>query len=351
MPNNRYYLGANDEHGVNPPTDGKRTPVMPYLNRRIYENEFNAAAKNDFIEAALRNDFRIYDVKPEQQDVSISTRVRRTNAQGLTLVLTFAYNAFGSGNTFNSVNGFETFYSLKNPDPDDSRALAEDIFDALEQGTSQKPRQVGTLDIGMLSSVNCPAALIEAGYMTNLQDAKLMLDWNFQTAVAESALRGTVNYLGSGASYTGRDNLAVYPLLKTGSRGNFVMLAQFLLAHFGYELEADGIFGSRTETVVRRFQSENSLASDGIVGNDTWKTLLYLPPYPTLSYGKKGIYVKFLQSKLTAKLYPTGNIDGIFGNATLNAVKQFQSENGLTVDGIVGPNTWAALAVIGGGRN
>lgn len=39
MPNNRYYLGANDEHGVNPPTDGKRTPVMPYLNRRIYENE------------------------------------------------------------------------------------------------------------------------------------------------------------------------------------------------------------------------------------------------------------------------------------------------------------------------
>ena len=277
--------------------------------------------------------------------------MRRTNAQGLTLVLTFAYNAFGSGNTFNSVNGFETFYSLKNPDPDDSRALAEDIFDALEQGTSQKPRQVGTLDIGMLSSVNCPAALIEAGYMTNLQDAKLMLDWNFQTAVAESALRGTVNYLGSGASYTGRDNLAVYPLLKTGSRGNFVMLAQFLLAHFGYELEADGIFGSRTETVVRRFQSENSLASDGIVGNDTWKTLLYLPPYPTLSYGKKGVYVKFLQSKLTAKLYPTGNIDGIFGNATLNAVKQFQSENGLTVDGIVGPNTWAALAVIGGGRN
>lgn len=351
MPNNRYYLGANDEHGVNPPTDGKRTPVMPYINRRIYENEFNAAAKNDFIESALRNDFRIYDVKPEQQDVSVSTRVRRVNAQGLTLLVTFAYNAFGSGNTFNSANGFETYYSLKNPDASDSRALAEDIFESLKANTTQTPRFVGQLDIGVLSSVNCPSALIEAGYMTNLAEAKLMLDWNFQTLIAESTMQGVVNYLGADASYIARDNLAVYPLLRQGSRGNFVMLAQFLLAHFGYSLDADGIFGAETAAVVRRFQSENGLASDGIIGNNTWKTLLYLPPFPLLSFGAKGVYVKYLQSKLTAKLYPTGNIDGIFGNATLNAVKQFQEENGLVVDGIVGPNTWALISVIGGGRS
>ena len=46
MANEDFYIGANDEHGVNPPTQGKRTPVVPGLNRQIYENEFNRSAKN-----------------------------------------------------------------------------------------------------------------------------------------------------------------------------------------------------------------------------------------------------------------------------------------------------------------
>ena len=36
-----YYIGANDEHGQNPFTAGKRTPVMPYLGVPFYENQFN----------------------------------------------------------------------------------------------------------------------------------------------------------------------------------------------------------------------------------------------------------------------------------------------------------------------
>lgn len=60
-----FYIGANDEHGMNPPTVGKRTPVMPHLNRVFYENEFNAGAKHFFILACLRCGFRVYDVKPE----------------------------------------------------------------------------------------------------------------------------------------------------------------------------------------------------------------------------------------------------------------------------------------------
>ena len=80
-----YYIGANDEHGLNPPTAGKRTPVMPYVNRSFYENEFNRKAKYYFILACLRCGFRVYDVKPEIGDVSISTRVARVNSRGLTL--------------------------------------------------------------------------------------------------------------------------------------------------------------------------------------------------------------------------------------------------------------------------
>ena len=35
-----FLIGANDEHGLNPPTAGKRTPIMPYINRSFYENYY-----------------------------------------------------------------------------------------------------------------------------------------------------------------------------------------------------------------------------------------------------------------------------------------------------------------------
>ena len=85
-----YYIGANDEHGQNPFTQGKRTPVMPYLNVPFYENQFNRPAKIKFMEACLRNGLAVYDVKPEITDTSISERVRRINAQRLTLLVSSA---------------------------------------------------------------------------------------------------------------------------------------------------------------------------------------------------------------------------------------------------------------------
>jgi len=71
-----FYIGANDEHGVNPPTAGKRTPIMPYVNRSFYENEFNRPAKYYFLIACLRTGFNVYDIKPELNDISINQRVK-----------------------------------------------------------------------------------------------------------------------------------------------------------------------------------------------------------------------------------------------------------------------------------
>ena len=65
--------------------------------------------------------------------------------------------------------------------------------------------------------------------------------------------------------------------------------------------------------------------------------------YPTVRMGSKGTAVGELQKILKAKGYDVGTIDEIFGSKTLAAVKAFQKANGLTVDGIVGVKTWAAL--------
>lgn len=339
MANSDYYIGANDEHGVNPPTLGKRTPIAPGLNRQIYENEFNRAAKNKFIEACMRQDFSVYDVKPELQDISINERINRINSQNLTLLVTFAYNAFGE--TFSSAQGLEVYYSPLNPKSSQSRNLSENLYAELIGGTNQNGRGVKTLDVGVLSNVNCVSSLIEAGFMTNLREARLMINPLFQTEVGEEACHGVCNYLG--VPYLPRDNLNNYPLLRSGSNNNFVYLLQFILNQYGYNLSVDGIFGSNTLNAVRDFQRNNSLSVDGLVGTNTWRTLLNLPPYPLLREGNRGAYVTFLQQLLESNLYPVGGIDGIFGSRTLSAVRSFQSANNLTVDGLVGNNTWNAL--------
>lgn len=67
----------------------------------------------------------------------------------------------------------------------------------------------------------------------------------------------------------------------------------------------------------------------------------------TLSkYGSRGSEVTQIQTKLKRWGYYTGNIDGIYGTQTVNAVKYFQRKNGLTVDGIAGPATLRAMGIM-----
>ena len=63
------------------------------------------------------------------------------------------------------------------------------------------------------------------------------------------------------------------------------------------------------------------------------------------SYGSTGQEVINIQNRLSAWGYYRGGIDGIYGYLTYSAVRDFQVKNGLTVDGIAGPETLAALGL------
>ena len=63
----------------------------------------------------------------------------------------------------------------------------------------------------------------------------------------------------------------------------------------------------------------------------------------TLRKGASGDEVRELQTMLAACGYGAGAVDGVFGSATESALRAFQSAHGLTVDGICGMATWAAL--------
>ena len=68
--------------------------------------------------------------------------------------------------------------------------------------------------------------------------------------------------------------------------------------------------------------------------------------YKQVGYGSQGNDVKTLQEMLNSNGYQL-DVDGIFGNKTLSAVKDYQKKNNLAVDGIVGTNTWGTLTRAG----
>ena len=134
-------------------------------------------------------------------------------------------------------------------------------------------------------------------------------------------------------------------IARRGDRGPVVIEVQGLLTQNGFSPgPADGIFGSLTETAVRLFQSDNGLPVDGLVDSPTFAALQDQPtPSVIVRRGDRGILVIEVQHMLANAGFPPGFIDGIFGAFTDNAVRSFQSSRGLSVDGVVGEATFAAL--------
>lgn len=161
--------------------------------------------------------------------------------------------------------------------------------------------------------------------------------------------------------------------LKLGSAGAVVSALQTALAAAGYALAVDGDFGAKTEAALIAYQAHHGLTADGICGPKTWDAIYTInageavtdveaeviedadpdepkaatPDYsgmPTLRSGHDGGNVKTLQTILnTLGAKPVLKTDGKFGPLTDAAVRAYQQQNNLKIDGIVGPKTWAAL--------
>jgi peptidoglycan hydrolase-like protein with peptidoglycan-binding domain len=107
----------------------------------------------------------------------------------------------------------------------------------------------------------------------------------------------------------------------------------------------DSVFGSKTQDAVKSFQQGNNLTADGIVGPLTWKALPADPQTPTLARGSTGGAVSALQKGLLAfgganTATDPGPIDGNFGSRTESAVRAYQTQQNIAVDGVVGDQTW-----------
>ena len=131
-------------------------------------------------------------------------------------------------------------------------------------------------------------------------------------------------------------------------------MLQIILKNYGYyESKVDGQFGPASKSALKNFQTENELLSDGIIGKNTCNKLIdskNVKKYTkntqfsnTKTSQQPSESLKISQQKLKELDLYFGPIDGINGIKTKNAIKKFQKNAGLTVDGVIGPVTLAAL--------
>jgi N-acetylmuramoyl-L-alanine amidase len=138
--------------------------------------------------------------------------------------------------------------------------------------------------------------------------------------------------------------------LARGTTGNAVLDLQFRLAEVDYPCtDSPGSFGESTETAVRSFQERRSLAISGICDRRTWSALVEAgyDLGDRLLYRRdpmlRGDDVADLQRRLSILGFDPGRIDGIFGNETAEALKEFQRNAALPIDGMCGARTLADL--------
>ncbi|MEK7251733.1 MAG: peptidoglycan-binding protein [Actinomycetota bacterium] len=133
--------------------------------------------------------------------------------------------------------------------------------------------------------------------------------------------------------------------LAAGDRGAMVFELQTKLRGEGHDPgPIDGVFGTRTDSAVRSFQSAHALGVTGVVDGATWSALGGASAVPLLTIGSRGAAVLDLQRRLIGAGYDPGPIDGAFGARTAAAVGRFQTAEGLPASGAVDQTTWDRLA-------
>ena len=155
--------------------------------------------------------------------------------------------------------------------------------------------------------------------------------------------RGTVSP--KAAPHCGvRVDFTRYPKLSRGDRGEKVQAAQCFLRQANvYDGRVDGRYTRPTAQAVRRFQHQAAIPVSGTLDGRSWTALLSRGSDPLLKYGSRSDAVRRLQRALNVAAKSELDVDGVFGWATMAAVKDYQRARDLHRCGVVDDEVWALL--------
>lgn len=110
---------------------------------------------------------------------------------------------------------------------------------------------------------------------------------------------------------------------------------------------ADGKFGTKTQKALKSYQKDHGLPQTGEADTATWASIncasCGMNAASGVKKGSSGTRVKHLQQALIGLGYLSGSADGIYGGKTTEAVKAYQRDFGLGVDGSAGKNTMVSI--------
>ena len=173
-----------------------------------------------------------------------------------------------------------------------------------------------------------------------------------EIAITAFQRRNGLNVTGDCDSETFRalvsDEAKSYAVVE-GDMGDEVLMIEERLVELGYQTsEVDGIYDPDTSDAVERFREKNSLGNSREIDSEAYEVLLGEDPVANYySVGEVDENIRVYQTKLYGLGYLTFAPDGKFGALTAAAVKRFQENNGLVVDGCLGKTTIALLMTDG----
>lgn len=244
------------------------------------------------------------------QGSELAEEVRLANASGADLFVAIHFNA---ASPTDGRRGVETWFHNGSSASTHAVAVTNKLAAAL--GLPSRGAK-STTKLYVLKHTKMPAILVEVCFVDALGDANAYRKLGAQ-GVARAIADGI---LGTNTQADSAAKPAEQPAAKPAAKPT-----------------------AKIDDWVRRLQTEcnaqgfSKQTVDGIPGKNT------LAGCPTVREGAKGGITKLLQERLNSQGFNCGTVDGIFGSNTANAVKAFQRANGLSVDGIVGQNTWRKL--------
>ncbi|MCM1404649.1 MAG: N-acetylmuramoyl-L-alanine amidase [Prevotella sp.] len=298
--------------------------------------------KNDNLRMALavgerleRCGINVIYTRTDDTFIPLLERSRISNSNNVDLFASFHRNS----STNSAANGVETI--VYNNASTKSVQAAEALQQALVNLGVQSDRGVKRANLSVLRETNAPALLLELGFISNDQDNALF-DRQFD-AYADTIARSLAQSVGVNCNPSGGATGGNTGNTGTNTASTIRSIQTTLNSRYGAGLAVDGIWGPQSKrALIRALQIELNmtygagLTVDGIFGPRTKAAIR------SVAQGSRGNIVWILQAGLFVKGFET-TPDGIFGANTAAQVRAFQGANGLTVDGVAGPNTFEAL--------
>lgn len=183
-----YKIAIDNGHGYN--TAGKRTPVMSD-GKAIREWEFNHPTAKKLEQVLKRCGLKTLLVSDTKEDTPLATRVNRANNAKADVFVSIHYNAYQG--KWGSHGGVEVHHHKTSTK---GKKLAQLVQKELVKATGLRDRGIKDYNFYVTRQTTMPAILCECGFMDNLEEAKLMLNEDYQWKVAEAIARGVCSYLG-----------------------------------------------------------------------------------------------------------------------------------------------------------